>query len=294
MRGLQEKLERTKNRIGLVGTRLNFLRPEKGRGIEEHITHDWKEIVIRIRQGLDLAPDEETKKYVRIVNANDTVNAVATDLLYHGCGHRELPTETGLGCPYNVENHDRILDGIAKALKQKGKSGLESYVANAFEDILDNVNARRHTRHAGQILFWNNEGLEAKGKKFPEFYEAFVNANLALLGNKNDVKLLKRFYSNSPQVDKAVKEFLSYLKDSLQADDLSHLQRNEELFPKLFNKEGWQEMAYRFAKATADLLEEQPHMRLCFGVPVGEESYFDKLIKLPQIQEDLAFKRYKA
>jgi len=312
MRDLQEKLERTKNRIGLVGTRLNFSRPVEGRGIEEHITQDWKEIVIKIKQGLDLTPDEETKKYVRKVNADDTMNAVATDLLYHGCGHRELPTETGLGCPYNVENHDKILDGVARALKQKGKSGLESYVANAFEDILDNVNARRHTRHAGQIIFWNNEGLEAKGKKpvlseaqlgpakqvvspgFTGFYEAFVKANLALWGNKNDVKLLKRFYSNSPQVDKAVREFLSYLKDSLQADELSQLQRNEELFPKLFDKEGWQEMAYRFAKATADLLEEQPHMRLCFGVPVDGVSTWDKLIKLPQTQEELAYKRYKA
>ena len=74
------------------------------------------------------------------------------------------------------------------------------------EDVLDNVNARRNTRHAGQILFWNNEGLE-NNKKFTDFYEAFVKINLDLFGNAEDNTLLKRFYSNNDKIQKAVKEF---------------------------------------------------------------------------------------
>jgi len=169
---LTTRLEHKKNQIGLVGTRLNFSRPEQGKGISEHITQDWTEIVIRIRRDLALAPDEETKRYLQKHTVADLIETVATDMLYHGCGHRELPTYSKMGCPLEVKYHDRILDGIAQALKEKGKSGLESYVANAFEDVLDNVNARRHTSHIGQILFWNNEGLESETEKYPAFYEA--------------------------------------------------------------------------------------------------------------------------
>ena len=116
---LEDKLNKKKNEIGLVGTRLNFLRPKNGKGITEYITHDWREIVIRIKEDLDLSPDEETKAYLRKIQSQDPVETLATDLLYHGCGHRELPTETELGCPYTVEYHDRILDGIVRALKKR-------------------------------------------------------------------------------------------------------------------------------------------------------------------------------
>ena len=128
---LKGKLEQRKNEIGLVGTRLNFSRPKEGKGISEHITHDWSEVVIQIKESIDLVPDKETRNYLTKNKINDPIETVATDLLYHGCGHRELPTETGLGCPYTVENHDRVVSGVARALKELNKTGLESYVANA-------------------------------------------------------------------------------------------------------------------------------------------------------------------
>lgn len=292
MKKLQQRLERKKNQIGLVGTRLNFSRPQNGRGINEHITSDWKEVVIQIRKDLDLAPDEQTRRYLQKVSVEEPVEAVATDLLYHGCGHRELPSHTGMGCPHTVENHDQILDGVAQALKEKGKSGLESYLANAFEDVLDNVNARRHTRHAGQILFWNNEGLENDG--FLPFYEAFVKINLTLMGSVEDATLLRRFYTNDEKVQQAVHEFKDYLKQQLNVDYLVKLYEDESLTQKLFDKKKWRDLAYRFTLATADLLEEQPQMRMCFGIPADGENLFDKLIKLPQVQEELAYGRYQA
>lgn len=292
MVSLQQRLERRKDEIGLVGTRLNFSRPKNGKGISEHITNDWAEIVIKIREDLKPESDSCTKDYLGKKEILEPVETIAEDMLFHGCGHRELPRDTEMGCPHTVENHDRILDGIAKALKEKRKQGLESYVANAFEDILNNVNAKRHTPFAGQILFWNNEGLENNGK-FPEFYEAFVKINLALIGNAEDATLLKRFYTNSEKIQKAVKEFKDYLKEKLGADNLVKLYRDRNLVRKLFDKDSWREAAYRFALATADLLEAQPSMRLCLGVPVDGEGYFDKLMKLPEVQEDLAEGRYK-
>ena len=64
MTDLIERLERTKNGIGLVGTRLNFLRPKEGKGISENITLDWREVTISVKEGLDLSPDDETRRYL--------------------------------------------------------------------------------------------------------------------------------------------------------------------------------------------------------------------------------------
>ena len=292
MAELKKNLERRKNEIGLVGTRLIFSRPYDGKGISEHITQDWSEIVIRLRKDIDLAPDDATREYLRRIEVTDPVETVATDLLIHGCGHRELPSGTSLGCPYTVDNHDRILNGISRALKVKGKQGLENYVSNAFEDVLDNTNSRRHTRHAGQILFWNNEGLENENK-FGDFYEAFVRINLGLWGSVEDYGLLRRFCSNPDKVKKAINEFNTYLKGVLVTDNLVKTHEKNRSFRRLFNKNSWEDMAYRFALATADLLDPSDKRRLCFGQPDGQ-SPFDKEMKLPGTQEELAYGRYKS
>ena len=303
---LKDKLEKKKNQIGLVGTKLNFSQPSSGKGISEYITQDFKEIVIRIREDLNLIPNEKTKEYLDKISIKEPLEVVAEDMLYHGCGHRELPTETKLGCPYNLENHDLILDGIAKGLKEKGKNGiiltssngekqsLECYIANAFEDLLDNTNARRNTRHAGQILFWNNEGLE-NNSNLGDFYEAFVKLNLNLWGNVQDFSLLKSFFKNSEKAQKAVKQFKNDLSNELNATNLVKLYEKEDLFRKLFDKSKWNKLAYKFTLALADLIDSNQDknemMRLCLGSE--GESYFDKLLKIPSNQEDLAFGRYK-
>src|SRR3989344_4076794 len=288
---LKEKLNQKKNEIGLVGTRLNFLRPREGKGISEHITHTWDEIVIQIKKGLNLAPDEETKAYLRKLRIQDPVEAVATDLLYHGCGHRELPINTQLGCPFTIQYHDQILNGVTRALQEKGKQGLAAYVTNAFEDVIDNVNARKHTRHSGQILFWNNEAIENQGK-FQAFYEAFVKLNLTLWGASEDATLLRRFFANTPEIAKAIAQYKQVLKSPLRTSTLLRLFERERPFAQLFNQAHWEHLAYQFAYATADLLDDQKKMRLCFGS--SDETTWDKQMKLPQTQEELVFGRYKA
>ncbi|MBI4095235.1 MAG: hypothetical protein HY438_00065 [DPANN group archaeon] len=323
MESIETKLIGMKNKIGLVRTRLNVSMPEDKTGIREYILPDWSEIVVQVGQDVNLVPDLKTKKYLERLAQGEPLEVLVSDLLYHGCGHRELPTETGLGCPHNAKNHDLILDGICQALQEKGKAGqsvsdadgnsrsLESYVANAFEDVLDNVSVRRHTRHAGQILFWNNQGFENKGK-FGEFYEAFVKINLVLWGKPEDAGLLSRFYSNSGEVKKAVDLFTTYLKNSLRTDKLLGSFGREEIFTQLYDKSRWRDMAYQFTTALADLIKSQHGsggedgeegqagkgrqklMPLCFGAPAGTESPFDKELKLPQVQEEIAHGRYVA
>jgi len=293
MASLKDRLELVKNRIGLVGTRLDFAQPLSGKGISEHIISDWREVVIRIRRDLDLCPDDETRRFLEKKANTTPLETLATDLLYHGCGHRELPTYTGMGCPYTVQYHDLILDGISRALKEKRKQGLEAYVANAFEDVLNNTNVRSHTPHVGQILFWNNEGLESETGVYPAFYEAFVKINLGLMGSAEDATLLKRFCTNDSKVQAAVQQFKTYLKRTLGTPSLVRLHEKDSLVKKLFTKEGWPEMAYQFALATADLLEQHPQLRLCFGM-ADDGNHFDKEMKIPAVREDLAEGRYKA
>jgi len=290
---LPQRLEQKKNQIGLVGTRLSFSRPKTGKSIEEHITHDWKEIVIRIREDVNLIPDEATRTYVQRQEVADALETIATDLLFHGCGHRELPTYSGLGCPHTVNDHDRIKDGIAQALKEKGKTGLESYLANAFEDIIDNVNVRRHTPSVGQILFWNQQGLEQEDGKFPAFYEAFVKLNLTLMGSVADASLLRRFYTNDEPVQKAVQQFKAYLQGKFGMSTVVQAWQKEMLAKKLFDRSSWKEMAYQFALATADLLDPLQQLALCFGLP-ADGNPFDQEMKLPGTQEELAEGRYQA
>ncbi len=338
MIGFEKKLAELKNKIGLVRTKLNFSMPADKKGIREYILPDWSEIVVQVAQDVNLVSDENTKRYVKRLALQDALESLVSDLLRHGCGHRELPTETGLGCPYDVKNHDLILDSICRALQEKGKAGqtvgdadgnsrsLESYIANAFEDVLDNVNVRRHTRHTGQILFWNNQGIENQAKqslagssesndslgqgKFGEFYEAFVKINLMLWGMPADAGLLSRFYSNSAEVKQAVNLFANYLKNSLHTNKLLNSFEREDIFLRLFDKQSWREMAYQFALALADLIEAQQgggagregqagkgepkQMPLCFGTPAGAESPFDKELRLPQVREEIAYDRYKA
>src|SRR3989344_5422283 len=293
MASLKDRLELVKNRIGLVGTRLDFAQPLSGKGISEHITSDWREVVIRIKKFLDFCPDDETRRFLEKKANTTPLETLATDLLYHGCGHRELPTYTGMGCPYTVQYHDLILDGISRALKEKRKQGLEAYVANAFEDVLNNTNVRSHTPHVGQILFWNNEGLESETGVYPAFYEAFVKINLGLMGSAEDATLLKRFCTNDSKVQAAVQQFKTYLKRTLGTPSLVRLHEKDSLVKKLFTKEGWPEMAYQFALATADLLEQHPQLRLCFGM-ADDGNHFDKEMKIPAVREDLAEGRYKA
>ncbi len=293
MKDIRHALERKKNEVGLVGTRLQFSRPQTGKGITEHITQDWKDLVIRIRKDLNAVPDAPTKRFLEKKGIDDPIWAIASDLLYHGCGHRELPVYSGVGCPHAVTHHDQILDGVAQALREKGKEGLESYVSNAFEDVLDNVNARRHTEHSGQILFWNNEGVENDGT-FTPFYDAFVRINLSLWGDAAAVTLLKRFATDDPRVLPSVKEFTDYVRTRLRVDYLTRLHEKEDAFNRLFDKTHWRDLAYRFTLATANLLEDPPQMRLCFGADPEGTNQFDKLLRLPGTQEDLAHGRYKA
>jgi hypothetical protein len=293
---LRKELEKRKNRTGLVGTRLDLSEVE-GNSMSAHITTDWKTISMQFGEELDLVPDRETKSFVEKKNIDNPKLKVGLDILDHEAGHREKPTGTRLGCPYTVGMHDAIKEAIHRALREKSKDGLEDYVTNAFEDVLDNVNCRKDTDFSGQTLFWNNQGLvnsESENGKYNAFYEAFVRINLILGGNVSDYTLLRRFFKGEDKVRTSVRGFLGDLGSRLGIERLVKLHEKSDSFERLFTtdldqrEELWTALAYSFALHTADLLDKKPQ-QMMFG---AGENPFDKEMEMPKNKQEVAHKRY--
>ncbi|MEK6855723.1 MAG: hypothetical protein AABX66_01045 [Nanoarchaeota archaeon] len=301
---IKQKLEKKKNRIGLVGTRLR-VEEVRGKSLAAYITTDWKEIGISYGEDLNLVPDEETQSFVYKKSMKDVLLEVGEDILQHETGHRENKVGERYGCPYDIETHERIKDAITRGLDSVGKKGLETYVTNAFEDVLDNVNCRRHTNFAGQTLFWNNQGIvNSERGKFNPFYEAFVKINLRLAGNASDYTLLRRFFTGKEEVDEAVNGFLGEMKTMVQEENVFRLHEKKG-FEKLFNRrdlkqraEMWGQLGYNFAVNLGKLLDDIPKQKM-FGSGEGDENSeernpFDREMKMPINRQNVAFGRYQA
>ena len=260
---LREKLRFKKNKIGLVGTEVN-VSSCKGNSMSASITTDWKKISFEYGEELNLIPDEKTKVFAEHFKIKNPEEKVGEDLIEHETGHRENPVGKKYGCPYNV----------------------------------DNINCRRNTDFAGQTLFWNNQGLkDPEHKDYGEFYEAFVKINLMLGSEVRSYSLLKRFFSNTPEVKKGVKGFLDDVKSNLKVNSTIALHKKRE-FENLFTRdmkkreELWTQLGYSFASNLADLIDSPPPQDM-FGCGDGISNPFDKEMKTPQAKQKIAMKRYK-
>ncbi|MEK6864065.1 MAG: hypothetical protein AABX27_02140 [Nanoarchaeota archaeon] len=292
---LEQKLNMQKARIGLTGGRLKVY---ESADAEEPISAciepgDWH-IEIALKEGLNPVADKRAAFYAKKKGIKNPLEKICEDMLYHECGHWELPRGSKLGCPYDEKYHDLITESVSNALSRHGKQDFAGYVANAFEDVLVNINCRQRTDFAGQMLFWTEQGL-AKGK-FGKFYEAFVKLNIALWGDRIDNAFLKRWYANAPEVDESVKKIMSSWNIS-QAKGLEGIQDN---VANLYVKERWEQLAAEFADIIAPLLDEQPKQQM-FGAgndgkPNGKKggSAFDKKLGTGEGKEKVSYARYSS
>ncbi len=253
-----QKLSQQKNRVGLVGGTVKINEyDEQKENISAHISPKGWNIEINIRKGWDPIQDKRQKAYARVKKIKNGLETVVMHLGgLHEPAHWELPYGSERGCPFDIYNHDKILEAVKEGLP-KDKQGLASYVANAFEDTIINPRCREFNKDfSGQVLFWDWEGIrtekEQKQKGFTPFYEAFVKLNMHLWGNNVDRALLKRHYQNDKKVDSAIDKIVDELK----------LPENIQDTKPLFKKKRWPEMARAFAKNLAPLLDPAPTERL--------------------------------
>lgn len=298
---LRDNLEKRKNQIGLVGTRLE-LRLSDGNSFSGSISEDWKEINLTYGRNLELAPDKETREFIKKGRIENPLEKTAEDLIEHETGHRENRVNSRRGCPHDLRTHELIKDAVAKGLDKVGKKGLVTYVTNAFEDLLDNINCRNHTDFSGQTLFWNTQGLTAsQNRKFNPFYEAFVRTNLFFGSEVASYTLLKRFFGNK-DASAATKNYVQHLCSLLEEGNPCRMHEKTG-FRKLFDipprerEKLWVDLGHKFALVFGPLLEEMPEERM-FGSSEGDENSdeqnpFDKEMKVPTNRQVIVYGRYK-
>lgn len=300
---IKRKLNETKNRLGLVSGSLKLVEYDDAENnVAAHINPQGWGIEITVKSGFQPVKDRRQTAYAKKKKIEDGLEVLLTDILHHEVGHWELPYGSGRGCPFNSYHHDRILEAIEQNLPAD-KKGMAGYVANAFEDIIDNSRGREFRGDfAGQVLFWDNEGLGAKEKgekNFTPFYDAFVRLNMHVWGDKYDEALVKRHYGKDRKVEKAVNRVVSKL-GLMPVKDVGTA--------PLFEKERWPEMAGVFAKELAELLEQPPKERLSAYVdPNGQKGNgsggeqespagngVEKKAKSREGKEEVAYGRYSA
>ncbi len=292
---LQGELSKQKNRIGLVSSGVKVSEYDS---TEHNISAgisplNWN-IEINIRKGFDPIKDKRQKAYARKKKISDGLETMVLHVGgLHEPAHWELPFGSERGCPYDVYNHDKILESVKNALPGNKKEHAE-YVANAFEDMLINPRCKEwNGDFSGQVLFWDWEGLSLKetGKKhYTQFYEAFVKLNMHLFGDNSDKSLLKRHYSNNKKVDDSVKKVITELALPENIKDTS----------QLFNKSQWPRMAGVFAKNLAELLDKPIERLSAFsqnGKGQGKEQKqagngVEQKARTGQGKEDIAYGRY--
>jgi hypothetical protein len=297
---LKQKLHEEKNRMGLVGGSLKINEYDEAKNnVSAHINPQGWNIEISLRKGFSPVGDRRQKAYAKRKGITDGLETLLGGVLNHEIGHWQLPFGSERGCPYDVYNHDKILEAIKGALPED-KRAQAGYVTNAFEDVIDNARGREFSGNlAGQVLFWDNEGLSLAGKGqkgYTPFYEAFVKLNMHLAGDKTDVALLKRHYTNTKSVDSAVQKVIDGL--ALPKD----IANTAEGTAPLFVRTDWQKMAFDFARHLAPLLEQTPTERLSAFDSGGDDGSdkqepqagngVEQKMRSPEGKEEIAYGRY--
>ncbi len=268
---LNYKLNQQKNKFGLVGGTAKVKEFDDAEyNISAGINPQNWAIEVNIKSGYNPIQDSKQKAYAKVKKIEDGLETIVLQVgSLHEVAHWELPFGSQKGCPYDVYNHDKILEGTKNGLPENKKQHA-SYVANMFEDTIINPRCKEYNKDfSGQILFWDGEGLrtqkQTNQKGFSPLYEAFVKINLHLFGDKYDKSFLKRHYSNSNFLKKAVNKLKGKDVDSVVKKVINDLNLEEGIkdTTPLFEKQKWPKMAEDYAKAISDLIEEQlPQERL--------------------------------
>ena len=282
IRELQQGLLMLRRQLGLAVGNVNIVPISRKPCVSAGINPKGWDIEMEVNPSFDFATDRRVQFYCRLKKLQSAAEAECADVLVHECGHRKLPN--GIGCPGDLDTQVKcFLEPIAQELQrqkkqphaQLQKGTLVEYFANLVTDFINNTNCKSITDMAGQVLFWYEQGINARNEKYTKLYEAFVRLNLYAWGDRWDNAFLRRFFTNDSKVEQALAGIISEL-------DL----KNSESHGFLTDKNNWENVATVIAKYLIPLYEEQEPLFALFGSGDGVAG------QKPQ-KEDLVLAYYK-
>jgi hypothetical protein len=271
---------------------INFASPERG---QISGWNNLKENIIELYISPKFKLDERSIKFLKEEGKEPNIVSIVEDIVRHEIGHWEYPKFSKRGCPYDWFSAEEIINGTNKGLPKQHRN-LRDYVANAFMDVVDNLNVAAYLRErgetfAGQVWFYYDQG-SVKGEYSP-FYDFFVRIQEDLWMNERERKFLNPYHISDPLISSKVKECKKRFFDELNLENgTENLRYNLSI---LLNKNEWEQQAETFARIASELLRYiVPGELLTGGENVRKESRFERKLKDPEFLKKVIGRRWKS
>ena len=222
--------------------------------------------------------DKKTEHYLKKKNLpkKKVLERLVETIFLHELGHRGLLSLDYNGCPRDVKTlSEKFLDVVSNITGEKNKKKL-NYFSNAITDIINNTSLKKINNNEGVdtltplILYFKEQAL-LSGGKFSKFYEAFVRLNLYFLGDKQDMNLLREYFTFDDEINQAIKNFLDKLGISKMKEEI--YQGSEKIMVKnkskmreyLMNPDNWENITKVFTEEFWKFMEQEPPQENLFG-----------------------------
>lgn len=218
------------------------------KSINANINYINKKISCEIPYDWNPLQYENIAEFARRLRIRKPRTKICEDIGFHEVGHNKLKHDKyGLGCPEDMQGKEIAVDAVAKAMLEQNRFSQDGalYMENCISDIINNLNCSQYTHLNGLSMFFAEQGELNQGKYSP-LYEAFVKLNMHMSGRKKQKQMLKKYYTDDKTVDEAVENCLR---------DIGLKENREHNVRLLFNKPGWPETFYMFAKNLVKLMK---------------------------------------
>lgn len=268
-----------------------FACPEVGQISGEN---SLKENEIELYISPEFKLDARSIKFLEEEDKEPNVFSIAVDIGRHEIGHWEFPKYSKMGCPYDWFLAERIINGTNKGLPGKHRS-FRDYVANAFMDIVDNLNVAAHLRErgenfAGMVWFYYDQGSAVGG--YSPFYDFFVRIQEDLWMNEREREFLKPYHTSDSSLSLKIEKCKEIFFDELDLKNgIENLEYNLLI---LMMRNMWELQAETFAKIASELLPYGIKELLTGGESVKKESRFGRKLKDPEFLKKVIRKRWES
>jgi len=239
---LSEKLGRIKNEEGMVGGRVKLLPltdayPNVTGAIDPR---NW-EAEIRVNTNWHPEKDKALAEWAKEKGITDIVESSLVGATRHEVGHWKT-------CPYDIFKHEHILDVVTKTLQKSRKEGSAAYIANAFEDLVDNAARAASGDYDGCTVLYYDQG-----RNITPFYKEFVRLNVLTWGGKRERELFRQLYGENADAWEGTGRGIvrKIMSDMGLGEDLK---KNAEI---LSQPENWEKFAEAFTSSFASTISDE-------------------------------------